>query len=419
MRNLPVDQLRRLLGVAEDATSEEVAKAYKRASLRCHSDKPGGNDELFRQITVARDIFTNPSALALYEARLKDEVASHKVSLDSNTYRAQFSSYRQWFEHSLRLVQTVRSYRRSFFSLRASDTAANTLLRKLEDKSARLADVEHFMLGEGGWEETSTKTLFFELLHGPVSPSHDKKIKAIRWLASLSGKSLADNPNPEYSMDPDFLTHELKTRNSRQLAIEIELGYLNRYLPAEYSKDPLVIKLLQEKAFIEKIIDQVCAQIYMCDTVVARWEEQGGPLSSDLAMAELQLIEISYQYALFEMGASEEENTDALMLRRSATLGVQQTLLAERTRALGGERAVTTGGASRAAEAERAVPATSTTTGAGGTSARASADEATDRSLRSTRQSRFFTGAASAAQTTSATAETQIEDGKNAKVFLR
>lgn len=42
-----------VLGVKEDATPQEVTKAYHKAALRTHPDKPGGSDAAFLEVQEA------------------------------------------------------------------------------------------------------------------------------------------------------------------------------------------------------------------------------------------------------------------------------------------------------------------------------------------------------------------------------
>jgi len=42
--------LKRKMGVSDDASYEEIRKAYKTLSLRLHPDKPGGSTQLFQDL---------------------------------------------------------------------------------------------------------------------------------------------------------------------------------------------------------------------------------------------------------------------------------------------------------------------------------------------------------------------------------
>lgn len=43
------------LGVAPDATADEVRAAYKRLAMKHHPDRPGGDAEQFRRVQAAYD----------------------------------------------------------------------------------------------------------------------------------------------------------------------------------------------------------------------------------------------------------------------------------------------------------------------------------------------------------------------------
>src|SRR5688500_4371213 len=66
-----------LLGVAPDATHEEIKKAFRQAALREHPDRMGGlgtdvriaAGERLRQINAAGAVLCNPERRAQYDAR--------------------------------------------------------------------------------------------------------------------------------------------------------------------------------------------------------------------------------------------------------------------------------------------------------------------------------------------------------------
>lgn len=60
-------QLYDLLGVNTDAGENEVKKAYRKAALKYHPDKPTGDTEKFKQISEAFDILTDSEKRKLYD----------------------------------------------------------------------------------------------------------------------------------------------------------------------------------------------------------------------------------------------------------------------------------------------------------------------------------------------------------------
>ncbi|KIL69507.1 hypothetical protein M378DRAFT_20903 [Amanita muscaria Koide BX008] len=57
-----------LLDVAPDATDAELKKAYRKKALRLHPDK-GGDPELFKEVTHAYEILSDPEKRKIYDAR--------------------------------------------------------------------------------------------------------------------------------------------------------------------------------------------------------------------------------------------------------------------------------------------------------------------------------------------------------------
>ena len=62
-----------LIGVSPAVTTEEVERAYRRASKAYHPDLggPGANSALFREATAARDILVDPQKRRAYDAMIQ------------------------------------------------------------------------------------------------------------------------------------------------------------------------------------------------------------------------------------------------------------------------------------------------------------------------------------------------------------
>ena len=332
-------ELRNLLGVKESATKEEIESAFRKKSLRYHPDK-GGDTEVFKQLELAKTVLVSPQEMKAYEAAYQKKAVEHINKLDQDLYRAQFKNYQQWIAHSLRLVQTTRSYTRSFFSFKASDTIADDLLKKLEENTATQNDLNGFINGSGGWEDTSTKTLLFELLHGEILDKTPKARKeaAIRWVASLSEPSLNSNLSLN-DENEDFLVSEYKKLNSRKLAIDIELSYLNHYLTeSQFSSDALVRTLQKEQETFQELLNINQVYIQISDTKVEILTETDGPNATELKNIALQLVAIDYRFATLDLSildeAEREEERTLLALKQSGLLSTQEILEAERNAAL-------------------------------------------------------------------------------------
>jgi DnaJ family protein A protein 2 len=62
------DDLYALLGVGRSASDEELKKAFRRAALETHPDKPGGSKEKFQAVNEAYQVLGNPQKRAEYDA---------------------------------------------------------------------------------------------------------------------------------------------------------------------------------------------------------------------------------------------------------------------------------------------------------------------------------------------------------------
>ena len=72
--------LYRILEIDASVSETEITKAYRRLSLRCHPDKPGGDAQKFHQINQAYKILLNPEMRALYDQHGQDYIDSYLSS---------------------------------------------------------------------------------------------------------------------------------------------------------------------------------------------------------------------------------------------------------------------------------------------------------------------------------------------------
>lgn len=61
------------LGVAPDATPEEIKAAYRKKAREAHSDVNGGTDEAMAALNVANDVLSDPERRAQYDATGSDQ----------------------------------------------------------------------------------------------------------------------------------------------------------------------------------------------------------------------------------------------------------------------------------------------------------------------------------------------------------
>lgn len=54
------------MGVPQDASQEEIRKAYKKLAIKNHPDR-GGDPEVFKEINAANEVLSNPEKRKIYD----------------------------------------------------------------------------------------------------------------------------------------------------------------------------------------------------------------------------------------------------------------------------------------------------------------------------------------------------------------
>ena len=94
-----IDEARRLLGLDQTATLEEIKDAYRQLSLKYHPDRCGeerkkDNEEMMKRINHAKDILLIYCANYRYSFKEKDVKRS---SFDKETYQHLKRFYDGWW----------------------------------------------------------------------------------------------------------------------------------------------------------------------------------------------------------------------------------------------------------------------------------------------------------------------------------
>ncbi len=95
-----IDEARKVLGLDETATLEEIKDAYRQLSLKYHPDRlqdkeKGQAEEMMKKINHAKDIILTYCGSYRYSFKEKDVKRS---SLDKETYRHLKQFYDGWWD---------------------------------------------------------------------------------------------------------------------------------------------------------------------------------------------------------------------------------------------------------------------------------------------------------------------------------
>src|SRR5688572_22586229 len=80
-----------VLGVGKDASADEIKKAFRRAAIKHHPDKEGGDESKFKEVNEAYEVLKDPSKRKRYDQFGHAGVGS-SASSDGNPFGNGFSS---------------------------------------------------------------------------------------------------------------------------------------------------------------------------------------------------------------------------------------------------------------------------------------------------------------------------------------
>jgi len=84
------DNYYEILGVAEDATQDDIKKAYRKLAKENHPDK-GGNEEVFKKISVAYDVIGDENKRQQYDIQRKNPFASMGGGFHDEMFQQMFN----------------------------------------------------------------------------------------------------------------------------------------------------------------------------------------------------------------------------------------------------------------------------------------------------------------------------------------
>lgn len=90
MSNAKSTTLYDVLGVKPDASKEEIQRAYRKAAMRTHPDRRGGNDAEFKEVQRAGEVLLDAKLREAYDASGDDPLNKPQESRESRI-RAMFS----------------------------------------------------------------------------------------------------------------------------------------------------------------------------------------------------------------------------------------------------------------------------------------------------------------------------------------
>jgi molecular chaperone DnaJ len=119
----------KILGVAPEATTEDIKRAYKKRALEWHPDKKGGSEDKFKQLGESNKILSNPDLRSKYDRKRNNTPES---------LIGKFSNFKNAAKAAKAAADTIRSTVNDFVGENIVDTIDEILGRKKEPKDIEL-----------------------------------------------------------------------------------------------------------------------------------------------------------------------------------------------------------------------------------------------------------------------------------------
>lgn len=105
-----------ILDVDNNATIEQIRRAFRRKAKECHPDisKDSDSKERFQKLNEAHQILTDPNKRRLYDIRLKNGIVIRKVYYRPATTTPQNAGQRRWVKYNKRKPEPETPFEKIF-----------------------------------------------------------------------------------------------------------------------------------------------------------------------------------------------------------------------------------------------------------------------------------------------------------------